>query len=120
MPADTQPGAEFHPVRAGADVLFSDGEWRIVEVRGWQRDRLGRWCMDLEWHWGGDTWGERYVYDAALVRPDQEQGITFAQPASERSQVVQPAPILRSGHLNVLRAARDRVHAVPVPGSWRR
>jgi hypothetical protein len=55
MPADTQPGAERARARTGADVLFSDGEWRFVEVRGWQRDRHGRWCIDLEWHWDADT-----------------------------------------------------------------
>jgi hypothetical protein len=34
--------------RTNAEALFTDGVWRYVEVRVWQR-RGGQWCCHLEY-----------------------------------------------------------------------
>ena len=49
-------------------VLFGDGEWHQVEVRGWWRDRHGREVAEVEWHIDGGTWSESFVVDSKRMR----------------------------------------------------
>lgn len=69
LPADDVPGTSRIPEWPELySVLFGDGEWHPVHVRSWSRDRQRRTVIGVEWHIGGETWGESYLYDTAKVR----------------------------------------------------
>lgn len=58
--------------RVDAEALFTNGVWRYVEVRVWQR-RGGQWCCRLEFY--GDpaaraaAGGGWYIHDPKRLRP---------------------------------------------------
>lgn len=70
MPDDVDPSAEFRDVARGAvaSVLFGGGEWRIVDLREWQKDRRGRWRCQLEWFAAGTTWSGWFLYEPEKMR----------------------------------------------------
>lgn len=59
LPCDAAPGSSRVPERPEPlEVLFGDGAWHLVSVRAWRRDRYGRDVVQVEWHIGGETFGE--------------------------------------------------------------
>lgn len=67
MPADAVPAGMIRFARDPWLVLFGDGGWYPVEVRAWRKDRSRRYVIDVEWHTGGETWGESYLADPAMM-----------------------------------------------------
>ena len=66
MPADAIDGTGLH-VGDSAEVLFGDGDWHHVRIAGEWNSARG-WVVQLEWHAGGESWGDAYVYDEAKFR----------------------------------------------------
>ena len=66
MPADAISGTGL-TVGDSAEVLFGDGVWRWVAITG-EWNSAGGWVVQLEWHAGGESWGDAYVYDAEKFR----------------------------------------------------
>ena len=62
MPADAV-AEPWRPDNSAWLVLFGNGKWRVMMVKAWRKDRVGRDVVDVEFWAQGSTWSEAYVVD---------------------------------------------------------